>query len=509
MAQMIEIAKNPIEQRERSSTACDPASRFDNKEHGVPDEAGVPLCVDLDGTLVKTDMLVESFFALLSRHFVCIIFIPWWIFKGRAYLKQEMADRTELDVTVLPYHSEFLDFLKQQHKGGRRLILATASNHKFARQIADHLGIFESVLASDALVNLSAAKKLAKVQMHLGGLPFDYAGNSREDLAIWPHARTAILVNTDGGVLAAAERASSDARIFDDRRPVFREYVRAIRLHQWLKNLLLFVPLLAAHQFASMASVGQAVLGFLAFSLCASSVYLLNDLLDLPADRRHPRKRKRPFASGSIPILHGVALIPVLLLAASAIAMLLPWKFLAVLGTYYFLTITYSCWLKKKVLVDVVTLAGLYTLRIVGGAAATSVSPSFWLLAFSMFLFFSLAMVKRYSELDTVRKMGEDVTQGRGYQVVDMESLSSLGISSGFVAVLVLALYINSDDVKHMYTYPEAIWFLCPLLLYWVSRVWLATRRGKMNDDPIVFAFRDHVSRGIALISVIIMLLAL
>ncbi len=468
----------------------------------------IPLCVDLDGTLIKSDILVESFFALLKHNPFFALLVPFWLLKGKAYLKHQIASRAELDVSTLPFHHDFLEYLREQHAKGRRLVLATASNDKFAKQIALHLGLFEAVHASDELTNLSANKKLHRLCEYYGNKLFDYAGNARADLKIWPHARRAIIVNPEPGVQAAAQNVGNVEHCFDDRSQMYKNYLRALRPHQWSKNLLVLVPLLASHQIGAPFMMWSAALAFLAFSLCASSVYLLNDLLDLPADRRHARKRQRPFASGAIPPVNGALLIPLLLAVAVGIALLLPVEFLVVLIGYYVLTVAYSLWLKSKVLFDVLVLAALYTLRIIAGAAAISVAPSFWLLAFSMFLFLSLAMVKRYTELDGLKESGRDTIAGRGYQATDLHTLNSLGGSSGYLAVLVLALYINSDDVKRMYSHPQLIWLLCPILLYWVSRLWLAAARGKMHDDPVVFAFRDNVSRWIAVIVIAIVLLA-
>lgn len=471
-------------------------------------KSDIPLCVDLDGTLIKSDILIESFFALIKRNPLLALLVPFWLLKGKAYLKQQIASRTELDVSTLPFHGDFLEYLRQQHANGRHLVLATASNGKFAEQVAMHLGLFEAVLASDESTNLSANKKLHRLREHYGDKLFDYAGNARADLKIWPHARRAILVNPEAGVQAAAQRLGNVEHCFDDRRAMPRNYLRALRPHQWSKNVLVFIPLFASHQIGDAFLLWSAALAFLAFSLCASSVYLLNDLLDLPADRRHARKKHRPFASGAIHPLNGVLLIPLLIAAAFGIALLLPDQFLLLLAGYFTLTTAYSLWLKSKVLFDVLVLAGLYTLRIIAGATAIAVAPSFWLLAFSMFLFLSLAMVKRYTEVDGLKESGRTSISGRGYQATDLHTLNSLGSSSGYLAVLVLALYINSDDVRRMYSHPQLIWLLCPILLYWVSRLWLAAARGKMHDDPVVFAFRDTVSRWIALISIVIVALA-
>lgn len=465
----------------------------------------VPLCVDLDGTLVRTDLLVESWFALLKRSALLAFVAPFWLITGKARLKHEIAHRVDLDVQSLPYDKAFLEYLRDQYQQGRQLVLTTASHEKYAKQVAEHLGIFNEVMASNGQTNFSGAEKHRLLVERFGNGGFDYAGNSRADFEIFPHARRSILVNPEPGVEQTAKRFGNVESVFRHESGGSVAYVHAMRPHQWIKNLLVFVPLAAAHELGNLALLGQAILAFVAFGLCASSVYLLNDLLDLTADRAHMRKRSRPFASGAASVKVGVALIPLLLAAAVGVAAVLPISFLAALVVYYFSTLAYSLWLKGKVLVDVLVLAGLYTLRILAGAAAVAIAPSFWLLAFSMFLFLSLAMVKRYSELLDLMGAGKNAAKGRGYEVTDLATVQSLGAAGGYCAVLVLALYINSDDVRISYARPEMIWLLCPLFLYWISRMWQRAGRGEMHDDPIVFALKDRISRwvGVALVLVV------
>lgn len=474
--------------------------------HG-PDD--LPLCVDLDGTLIRTDLLVESFFRLLKIRFLYVFLALWWLLHGKARLKDEIARRVELDVKRLPYNVAFLEYLRQERARGRSLCLATSSHERYARAIAAHLGIFAQVYATNAALNLSGPRKHALLCQTFGERAFDYAGNSRADLAVFSGARTAILVNGTSAVRRAAPRRTVVARTFDGPPIRLRTWVKTLRLHQWLKNLLVFVPLVADHKIGNITALAQASVAFIAFGLCASSVYVLNDLLDLDADRQHPRKRQRPFAAGVFPIMAGALLTPVLLAASFAIALWrLPLAFDGALALYFIVTLTYSFWLKGKLMIDVLVLAALYTLRIIAGAAAIEILPSFWLLALSMFLFLSLAMVKRYSELLAVAKSGDGRMPGRNYQANDYQMLSSLGAASGYAAVMVLALYINSPDVLLNYRYPMAIWLLCPLLLYWISRVWALTGRGEMHDDPVVFALRDRNSRWLVVVGGIILLLA-
>jgi 4-hydroxybenzoate polyprenyltransferase len=337
---------------------------------------------------------------------------------------------------------------------------------------------------------------------------FDYAGNDAVDLPILSRARYAILVNPTQRVKKATQRTARLQHIFAEPRTGLVPYLKAIRVHQWLKNLLLFVPLFTAHEWSNLTLALHAFLGWFAFSQCASSVYLLNDLLDLPADRNHPRKRTRPLAAGDIPLLHGGGLMILLLFLGLSTAVGLSWRFLGLVLLYLVCNLAYSLRLKAMALIDVLILAGLYTLRIIAGAVAIEVMPSFWLLAFSMFVFLSLALVKRCSELHTCLKMSQQETRGRGYQVSDLDYLHSMGTASGYLAVLVLALYVNNPELAKHYSHPEILWVLCLTVLYWVSRVWLKAGRGEMHDDPLVFTIKDRGSQLVFIASVIAMFLA-
>jgi 4-hydroxybenzoate polyprenyltransferase/phosphoserine phosphatase len=458
-----------------------------------------PLVVDLDGTLLKSDLLVESFTSLLREQPLAALRAPGWLLGGKAHLKQRLADSAGLDVSKLPYRKELLAYLRKEAKAGRQLVLATAAAEKLALEVAQHLGLFDIVVASDGTNNLDGIRKLAALRKCLGDAEFDYIGNASCDLAIWRHARKALVVAPERGVEPALRSKHPQVELLVPAGPRLYPLLKAVRCHQWLKNLLIFAPLVTAQQLLNPSALLASLLAFWAFSLCASAVYLLNDLLDLASDRGHPRKRRRPFAAGDLPLAHGFALIPLLLLAGVGMAALVSPQFLAVLGVYLALTTTYSFKLKEIALVDVILLAGLYTLRVVGGAAAIAVMPSFWLLAFSMFLFLGLALVKRCAELLVVREQARTSSRGRDYRVTDMHYLQSMGSASSYLAVLVIALYINSPDVVSQYTHPQMLWLICPLLLYWVSRMWLKAGRGEMHDDPLVFAVRDRTTRAVGM----------
>ena len=470
----------------------------------------VPLCVDLDGTLLNSDLLLETVFAQLKRQPLATLHWPRWLADSKARFKAELAALVDLEIETLPYHPDFLAFLHDQQRQGRPLVLVTAAHRALAEQVAAHLGLFDRVLATEGDRNLTGARKAETLVELYGECGFDYAGNAAVDVAVWQHARRAIVVNASAQVTAQARASTEVERVFADEGSRLTRWVKAARLHQWLKNVLIFVPLAAAHAWNDPEKLALCLLAFLSFGLCASSVYLLNDLLDLAADRRHPRKCRRPFAAGTLPILHGAAAIPLLLLAAFVLSLWInpPW-FTACLATYYLLTLAYSLRLKQVLMLDAIVLAGLYTLRIIAGATAAQVTLSFWLLAFSMFLFLSLALVKRYAELHTLLQRGELNARGRGYHVDDLAILQSLGGSAGYLAVLVLALYINSPDVQKLYRQPLLIGFLCPLLLYWISRVWLFAHRGMMPDDPVIFALTDGISRRLVLIGAVVVWSAL
>lgn len=459
-----------------------------------------PLVVDLDGTLLSTDLLHESVFALIRRSPGYLFCLPAWLLRGKARLKDEIARRVDLNIPRLPFNKPFLAYLKEEKTRGRSLVLATASNQKFAQQIADYLGFFDAVIASDNEINLCGQRKLAALRERFNDTGFDYAGNGAVDRPIWRAARQATLVSSSPRVTRAVEQEATIERAFPQTKATPLTYARALRLHQWLKNLLVFVPLVAAQQFTDLVSLNHLIIAFFAFGLCASSVYVLNDLIDLEDDRQHPRKRYRPFASGEISIARGCTLIPMLLAGAIALSLLLPLQFLGILGIYYATTLAYSFRIKQVEVLDILALALLYTVRIVGGGAATGIPLTFWLLAFSFFLFLSLAVAKRCAELAVIRDMGEKRARGRGYRVEDLPLLYSIGVGAGYVATLILSLYLTSESVARAYSHPPMLWVFCPMLLYWITRVWLKTYRGEMHDDPVIFAVRDNSSRILALI---------
>lgn len=454
----------------------------------------LPLVVDLDGTLLRSDLLCESAAACIAAQPSRLFSLPRWLLRGKAYLKYRLARAAKVDVTVLPYNGALLGWLKREKENGRTLILATASHRLLAQQVAAHLGIFDDVMATEGSVNLKGQAKRDALVARFGEGKFDYIGNDAADIPVWEVARRAHLVNAPAAVEAEARRQENVASV-SHTPPAPHVWPRALRLHQWLKNLLLFVPLLAGHQWTPGLLL-QGVLAFVLFGCCASSVYLLNDILDVSDDRHHPYKRRRPIAAGALTLSRAAGATLLLLVVAfgGAYALLSP-EFVAGLAAYYALTLAYSLWFKRVMAADVVVLTLLYTLRIIVGTFVFGTELTFWLLAFSMFIFLSLALVKRYTELHSARLMERGMkTRGRAYYPDDLAMVSSLGAASGYIAVLVLALYIQDPATGMLYTYPKLIWLACPLLMFWISRVWLLAHRGRMHSDPIVFAIRDRVS---------------
>jgi 4-hydroxybenzoate polyprenyltransferase/phosphoserine phosphatase len=453
----------------------------------------VPLCVDLDGTLIATDLLYESTLALVRTRPLDLALLPVWLRKGRANLKLQVMERTSLDVTTLPYRPEVLAFLKEQKQEGRRLVLATAAQERLARQVADHLGLFDEVLGSDAVRNLKGRRKLETLRQRFGATGFDYIGDSHADLPVWQSARQAHLVSRSHRLRAQAEAVCTLHRVFECPGGGIQDLLKAIRPHQWAKNLLLFVPLLTSHQLQNVGRLLDALLALVAFCLSASSVYVVNDLIDLPSDRSHHSKRSRAFAAGRLSIPTGVVLCLMLMAAGLGVAFWLPPAFGLLLVLYLFLSIAYSAYLKEKLLLDVICLAALYAHRILAGGAATSVVISPWLLAFSMFFFLSLAFAKRYMELVANRGALWKLA-GRDYRPGDLELIRAMGPVCGQLSVLVLCLYISSPDVRPLYRMPEALWLLCPIFFYWISRIWFLACREHLHEDPVLFALRDRNS---------------
>lgn len=463
----------------------------------------VPLVTDLDGSLIRSDILHESCAQLLALQPLRIFQLPGWLARGKAALKNALADAVELDPAQLPINQAVLDFLRAEKAKGRRIVLASASHRRPVEAFAAHLGLFDGILATEEGVNLAGVSKAQKLVEQFGTGGFDYIGDNIADLEVWRHARHAYVVNPSALLERKLRAMHPDATLIRGHAPQVRDYLRALRPHQWVKNTLLFLPMIAAHAITA-ESLLRLMPAFIAFCLVASAVYLLNDLVDLPSDRDHHSKRLRPLASGALPILHAALLCPVLLAAGLVSAMFVSVPFQVAIGAYFLLTTAYSLYLKRLAIIDAMTLAGLYTLRIFAGAIVLNLPISPWMLAFSLFLFLSLALVKRYTELDARVRRRKTSVAGRGYLLEDMPLIEVLAGASGYAAVVVLALYVNAPVVSALYLHPEGLWLICLLLLYWISRILLLAHRGQMHDDPVVFALKDWVSLIIALLCAVI-----
>ena len=486
-----------------TATATSPADPDQPPSDNLAADLSRPLCVDLDGTLVKSDTLHDSLCLLLRSHPAAILLLPLWVARGgKARAKAEVASRVSLDVAHLPYNQVLLQFLQEQHHHRRPIYLTTGADRSLAEGVARHLGLFTGILASDGKTNMIGKNKLAG--LHQQFPEFDYIGNAPPDLPALAHSQLAYIANPTLGLsLALKSRNIPIRQTFEDRAPLLRSLFKAIRIHQWAKNILLLLPLLLSHKI-TIASSLTVLAAFFCFSFIASANYIFNDLLDIESDRHHPRKRFRPFAAGDLSVSTG-ALMAVFLAAASCA--LLPWlptPFALWLLFYVCVTSAYSFYLKRIVLVDVLVLSGLYTLRMLAGGAATRTLISPWLSSFAIFLFLSLAMVKRFSELVSLRERGVSQSHGRGYLVSDLDQIRSFATASATAAVVVFSLYISRYDVDILYHHSGRLWLIVPFMLFWLYRVLLLASRGEMNEDPVIFAIRDRVSLAVGVCIVIL-----
>ncbi|MFY9514097.1 MAG: UbiA family prenyltransferase [Rubrivivax sp.] len=472
-----------------------------NMDKQEPRTEDLPLVVDLDGTLTPTDTLVESVRVLAVQQPRALFRLPAWLLRGRSALKAEVAARASLDVRHLPLRAELLTYLAQQKALGRRIVLATAADRSIADAVAARVGLFDAVLASDGAINLKGQAKLAEIRARVGE-KFAYAGDSSADLPVWRAAGAALLVDVAPAVARQVRQAVPVEREFPGAPGSWRLWLKAARVHQWLKNMLIFVPLLTSFSFSQVDKIGLALTAFLAFSLLASATYLANDIWDLDTDRAHPRKVNRPFASGAIPIQRGLPVGLSLLAGGMLLGALVSPGFLAVLVAYLASTSAYSFVLKRYVLLDVVMLATLYTMRVVAGAIAIRVELSPWLLAFCVFTFFSLALVKRCSELVSFQRAGRSSASGRDYQVSDLAVLWPLGVGAGLCSVVVFGLFVATVAAAGLYAHANLLWLVGVGLLYWMGRLWIKTSRGEMHDDPIVFTLSDFGTRTVLLLMV-------
>jgi 4-hydroxybenzoate polyprenyltransferase len=461
------------------------------------------LCVDLDGTLIRGNVLWEAVLILLKTRPTTLLLLPIWLLSGRAALKRQLSSRVRLNPACLPYRQEVLALLRQEKTAGRHLALTTAADREFAESIAAYLGLFDEVHASDGQLNLKGANKAAFLEQRYAEAGFEYMGDSAADVEVWRRARAAYVVGTEARAQQAAAVTTLKVTILDplaSSNGSFRTWINALRGHHWAKNLLLFLPLALSHNLA-FKPILRTLVGFALYGCCASGLYILNDLLDLHSDREHPWKKERAFAAGDISIPGGLLASLILLSTAIGMGFLLNARFGLALVGYSALTMVYSLYLKKIALLDVFVLSSFYSFRILAGALISATPLSQWFLAFSMFFFLSLAMAKRYSELLHAGNLVKAGNSGRGYHVGDRELLLSLGTGSSFSAVVIFSLYVHGQDVRLLYSSPEFLFLLGPIVLYWLSRNWLLAHRGELKEDPVTLAIRDPVSYGVALAS--------
>lgn len=451
-----------------------------------------PLFVDLDGTLIFSDLLVESSLKFLKQTPFGFIYLLIWLFKGKAYLKSQLASHVDLEIESLPYNEDFIAFLRDENRQGRRIYLATASIAKYADQIAEHLAIFDGVIATSASSNLKGIAKLEKCREI--SPDFAYAGNETIDFTIFEHAKQSYLVNPTAKALARTKVTPVDRVWLVEKNPL-KVVLKGLRVHQWLKNLLIFVPLLVSGLFTDIQAIGYSILGFLLFSLLASATYVLNDLSDLEADRVHPRKKNRPIPSGIWPLHNAIFMaVGLFFLVVISSILLTPLNFQVAMLAYLLLTLAYTFYFKDYVIADVISLASLFTIRIIAGTMILNVELSFWLLAFSMFTFFSLALVKRCAELKLLSQMNKTKSSGRDYYVDDYNLMQSFGVTSAFISLLIMSFYVQASLHDGFYQTPILLWATLPAFAYWLCRMWLKTNRGEMHDDPIVFSIKDKGS---------------
>ena len=475
----------------------------------VENPRGNVLCVDLDGTFVHTDLLLESLLCLLRQQPFYLFLLPFWWFRGKAYLKSEIASRVDFSAAHLPLNQKVVDYINSAKQLGSHIVLVTGTHQSLADAISGGVatGLFDEVKGTSGNTNLTNVRKRDWLVERFGSKGFDYIGNDTDDLSVWPDANKAMAVSGKQGIVTKTDLEFNT--VFEVPAATLRDYLKMIRVHQWSKNALIFVPFFLGYRDFEISALITLVGAFFAMSLLASATYITNDMLDLQADRQNKTKCKRMLASGRVSLWTGFQAMFLMLCAVLVLMLYLPAGFNIALGIYTVTTLLYSFELKQRVLVDVIVLAGLYTIRVIAGTLAIAAPWSFWLLAFSMFTFFSLALAKRVAELINLEREGKNNAVGRKYSVSDISVLQSMGIATGFLSVLIVALYINGEKVAEMYSYPMLLWLVCPILMYWIGRLWLVTARGHMDEDPIVFVMRDGPSRLAVVLIVSVVVIAM
>ncbi len=465
-----------------------------------------PLVVDLDGTLVRSNLFIESVFALVGKSPTLLFYGMFTLLsRGKAKFKEFVAAHISIEPSKLPYNEAVLQYIRTEREKGRSVMLVSENDQTLVGAVADHLQLFDGWLASDGVTNLKKREKASRLVKEFTNGGFDFVGHSEADLPVWKVCSKRIAVGASQNLRKTLIAIDSSTLFLSTRESYLKIWPRAMRIHQYAKNGLVFVPLLTAHKFEITAII-NAVFAATSFSLCASSVYVFNDLVDLTADRRHPTKCQRPFAAGLLPAELGVIAIPLLLVSGLTLAVAVSWPLLAVLLAYVVLSTTYTVTLKRKMFVDAIVLAMLYAIRVIGGAISINAAISEWLLAFSIFIFVALALIKRYVEL--AMRVDADLPDpgNRNYLKSDLSIVGTLAAASGFNAVTIFALYISSDAVHQVYTRPQLLWLICPILMYWIARMLLLAHRRLIVDDPVAFAlgYRNSLAAVILVLAIVL-----
>ncbi|MEH6410685.1 MAG: UbiA family prenyltransferase [Hyphomonas sp.] len=454
----------------------------------------IPLILDLDHTLLRTDTLYESLLAYLKKNPLNVFLVARWVLMGRAALKRRLGAASDLSVEDLPFNEDVVALAREAAANNRQVIIATAADESIAQQVADRMEMSVEVRASDGINNLKGRNKAEALQAEFPQ-GFDYAGDSRADLPVWKAARKAILVGASSGTKRRAMAEGNVDQVLPGHS-VAKALAKAMRLHQWMKNVLIFIPAVLSGKIFDMTVWPGLILTFLALGLVASATYIINDSWDICDDRRHWSKRKRPLASGDLPIAIGLAAVPVGLVLGFGLALMVNLQVVVALGIYLILTLAYSLRLKRLMIHDALVLASLFTMRLAIGTVAVQAVPSSWLFVFSMFFFLSLALAKRHTEIARVIQRGDKSINGRGYRPEDLPLVLSAGIAAGIAAVVIMVLYISEDAFRLSFSGDvEWLWGFPPLIFILVSRIWSVCQRGELDDDPVVFAVKDKQCR--------------
>ncbi len=457
---------------------------------------------DLDHTLIHTDLLYEQFLIAVKKNPLVIFTIFFILLKGKLALKKYFSEIAPIHAEDLPYNEQVLEKVRQFKKQGISCFLVSASWHTEVSKIANYLGFFNSAFGSNESVNLKGINKLKLIQEQWGHQQWAYVGDSNSDLSIWKKANLAISVNASASTVSKLKSLNNNHEIIHTQKNIFVSFFKAIRIHQWVKNILVFIPIILAHRIFETDLLTKSFLAFILFSFCASSIYLLNDLFDLSADRRHQKKKSRPLASGDFPIPAGIFFFFVFSVASLLTAFTIDEKVGMTLLLYFILNLLYTFKFKSTMILDVILLAVMYNLRILFGGELTHIPISHWLLSFSIFFFLGLAFIKRYSEL--IKHSESSKKNNRAYVSEDRGMIAMLGVSCSLLSVFVFSMYLSSDSVRILYQKQNNLWALTPILVYWLSRTWLLTYRGQVDDDPVAFAIKDKTTYFVGILSLLV-----